>query len=299
MDILNFFKMLLPKFSKSRVLEDARITLSSLETVAIPSYVAADTGLKSKKFKSKQIDAYTKLLQRNVKIKNGDNIVTIILRSLEKVQANLRILSDKANEEFEDEIVVAGITILKLNIIKLINIYSFTVQYSLKFLNYIYILETAELNADDRYVKDSLSAGDIKWLEDNFLNFCLSMNVATKSDKEFVSTLDSIPDIALGTSPDATVATLGGLSKVDPFGTSTMRGFTGSPIYSVRMMIAQYQAFKYKEAKETKTMLELRLLNLQKALDKSPDAALEKEINYTQSRVDNLNAELRQMEGVV
>jgi hypothetical protein len=63
------------------------------------------------------------------------------------------------------------------------------------------------------------------------------------------------------------------------------------------MIVAEYQVARYKEKKELKSILELRLLNLKKTIDGSGDAALEKEINYTQSRIDKLNEQLRKAEG--
>ena len=76
-------------------------------------------------------------------------------------------------------------------------------------------------------------------------------------------------------------------------------GFTtvsSNPIYHLRLLVAEAQANRYKEASELKQVLELRILNLAKANQNSPDAHLQKEILYTQSRVDAATAKMREYE---
>lgn len=296
MKIINFIKSLLPRFKSDRVVEDARITEAELNNIAIPSYQDAENGLKTKDFKSKQVQEYTKLIKRNLKSNNSDNIITVILNALENVSKNHKHLQKMVENDFEEEVLIDGITVLKLNVIRILGLNAFCSTYALKLLNYIYVLETQELNADDRYVKDSLSAGDIAWLDKHFLDFCFALNVCSRDEKAFTKVLDSIPDVVLGVDPEAALATLGD-SKTDPFNTGMVAGFNGSPIYFVRLIVAEYQANRYKEKKELKTILELRLLNMKRNQDKKFDAALEKEILYTQARIDSLSDYIRKAEG--
>lgn len=296
MSFVTYLKSFLPQFSKDRVSELARINQSELDTLVIPSYKEAEVGLSVRDFKSKTIKDFTKTYSQNVGSDRTDNIVTSIRKAMERISKNNLLISEKTDDTFETEVVIAGVTVLKANLIRLLELNSFVARYSMRFLNYLYILETEAVNADPRYTKDSLSMGEIVWLEQNFLDFCFAVRCLSKSDKEMSKIIDSIPDLVLGDNPEVIVSTIGE-NKVDPFNTKNVSGFTSSPIFHVRLIVAQYQANRFKEQKELKTILELRLLNLRKSQDGKPDAALEKEITYIQSRVDRLSEDLRKAEG--
>lgn len=296
MSFITYIKSFLPQFSKDRVAELARINQTEIDTLVIPSYKEAEAGLKTRDFKSKSIKDFSNTFKQNVGIASGDNIVTAIRKAMENVSKNNKYISDKTEETFESEVVIAGVTVLKANLIRLLELNSFLTRYSMRFLNYLYILETEAVNADPRYTKDSLSMGEIAWLEKSFLDFCFALRVCSKSDKEVTKLIANIPDVVLGEGAEAVIQTLGE-SKVDPFNTKSLSGFTNSPIFHVRLIVAQYQANRYKEQKELKKILELRLLNLQNSQAGNPSAATEKEINYIQSRVDRISEDLRQAEG--
>lgn len=296
MDIISFLKNLLPRFGKDRLVEDARITESEIETTVLPAYADAEKSLMRHKFKSKQIVDLYEVLQRNIKIKSSDNIVSVVLDAMEKVLKNHKMLQSKIEDGFEDHVIIEGITVVRLTMIRLLEFNSFLSRFSLKLLNYVYILETAEVSGEENYVGKQLSPGEIKWIEDNFLNFVLILKICSKMEGNFQETLESIPDINLSENPDAIVSAIGE-NRLDPFGTKMLVGFSGSPIYHIGLLVAEYQANRYKEKKELKTVLELRLLNLSRTLDKKPDASIEKQIQYVQGRIDRIDEYLREAEG--
>ena len=162
-------------------------------------------------------------------------------------------------------------------------------------LNYVYIHETAAITKDEFYIKDNMSKGMINYIEDNFPQFCELIGIVGVDEKKINTILEDIPDIAFGTDPEATVTTLGE-KVVNPIGVLNFGPATSNPIYHIRLIYAEYQANRYKENVDLKRVLELRLLNLEKAYSKNPDAKLEKEIQYTQSRVDKLTNTIRQAE---
>lgn len=297
MNFIAYIKSLLPRFSKDRLTEEARITLAELEGMAIPSYKAAVEGLSSKSFTSKEINEMEKTFKRMVKTSSRENLVGSVFIALETLLKNHKFIQDNIEKNFEEEVIVSGISVLKVNLIRLLEFHTFCTRYSLKLLNYIYILETQEVSGNDRYTKDSLSPADITWIKNHFFDFCTAMSIVTKSEKDLSNTVEKIPDISLAEGAEAVLASVGD-DKSDPLNTRLVAGFTNNPIFHFRLIVAEYQANRYKEKKELKTILELRLLNLQKNMEKNPDAALEKEIEYTQSRVDKLNHYILQAEGV-
>lgn len=293
-NLFDYVKSLLPKFGKDKVAELIRQTQAELSNYVIPSYREAENTLARRKFISPKVEAFHQSLKRNIFIKDGDNIVTALRKALEQTLKNNQVLETHIGDTFEDEIVVAGLTILKVNLLQIIETTSFVSRYATKFLNYLYIVEKAALSNDDNYIYSQLSKGEVEWLENRFLDFCFSLSILTKSEKDLIQTMVSIPDVAVNENASAISGVLG--SKVDPFGFKRLSGFTNNPIMHVRLMVAQYQANRYKEQKETHTLLKLRLIDLKNKYENNPSAQLERQIEYNQMRVDRLSNQIREAE---
>lgn len=293
-NLFDYVKSLLPKFGKDKVSELVRQTQSELTSYVIPSYREAENSLSRRKFVSPKVDAFHQTLKRNIHVKDGDNIVTALRKALEQVLKNNQIIEIHIGETFEDEVVVAGITVLKVNLLQLIETTSFISRYATKFLNYVYIVEKASLSNDDNYILSQLSKGEVEWLEKRYLDFCFSLSILTKSEKEVLAAIASIPDVSISENSAAINSVLG--NKADPLGLKRLSGFTNNPIMHVRLLVAQYQANRYKEQKETNTILKLRLIDLRNTFDKTPSAKVEQEIEYMQRRIDKLSNEIREAE---
>jgi hypothetical protein len=70
-----------------------------------------------------------------------------------------------------------------------------------------------------------------------------------------------------------------------------------NPIYHIGLIVAEYQSNKYKENKELKSNLELRLMNLVSIRDTGQaDPGVEREIEMVQSRIDKLSESIRKQE---
>lgn len=295
--LFDYLKSLLPKFGKDKVAELARQTQNELTSFVIPSYIEAEKGLGARAFKAPKILELTNILKRNVKVdKPNDNIISIIRKKLEQISKNNQIIESHIVESLEDDVVIAGVTILKVNLLRLIETTNFVARYSSKLLNYIYILETAAVGGDMRYIQDSLSKGEIIWLEERFLDYAVALGILSRTDREISSILNSLPEaIVEDSSSNAALATIGE-TKFDPFGFRRLSGFTYSPIFHFRLIAANYQANKYKEQKELKTVLQLRLLNLKNSQTGTPNPKLEREIEYVQRRIDRISDDIRRAE---
>ena len=294
--LFDYIKSLLPKFGRDKVLELSRQTQSELNGFVVPSYVEAEKGIGSRNFSSVKIQEMTTVLKRNIKTdRPTDNIITIIRKSLEQISKNIQIVETYVGDSLEDEIVIAGVTVMKINLLRLIETTSFVTRYSGKLLNYIYILETAAVGGDTKYVEGSLSKGEILWLEERYLDYVIALAILSKNDKIVTSILKSLPEVAITEESTAAASTLGD-TAIDPFGFKRLSNFTNNPIMHVGLIVAQYQAARYKEAKETKTILQLRLLNLKQQEKNTPNPKLEKEIEYIQRRVDRISDDIRKAE---
>ena len=307
MSILTYIRNLLPSFKKDRVMEDARIIRTELETVSIPSYKEAEKVFASWTFKSKQMQDFIKIFNRNIKSSTAfghkDNIVVSIRKGLEAMLSSHELVEEKLQKYLEEDVVADGITCLKANLIQCLEGISFVSSYSYKFLNYVYVLETAEQSEGDSnsYIKSNFSPVELEYLESNFVPFCLAFGALTKTKVEFEKIIDKIPDIVVTPSNSEAIGSTIDNDKLSPFASNGLIQGPGTsvfsnPIYHFALMVAEYQANKYKVSKETKKVLELRLLNLELINQKNPDAKLQKEIEYIQSRIQGLDYKIKKME---
>lgn len=307
MNIISYLKSLLPSFKKDRVLEDARIVKTELETVSIVSYQEAEKVFTGWTFKSKQMQDYIKIFNRNFKSSSGfgskDNIVTSIRKALEKLLETHGVVEDKLQTHLEDVVAAEGITCLKANLLQMLEGISFISKFSYKFLNYIYIVETSAQSEGNEveYIKNNLSPSDIAYIENSFVHFVILLATLSKSRQEVEKVIEKIPDIVITSlNADAINSTISQdkLNPLSPHGLIQSNSSTvfNNPIYHVGLMVAEWQANRYKLSKETKKVLELRLLNLQLINQKNPDAKLEKEIEYIQSRIQGLDYKIKKME---
>lgn len=296
MKILEYFKSLVASFKRNTLMEDSRIVSTELKTKAIPVYTEAARKFRgSGKFESNECRDFEKRYFSFSGKDNSKGMIESILGKLKLMQKILEITSGIVEHKFEDTTLVNGLTVLKVNVIKVLDSAGFISRYSLHLLNAVYIYETAFLTGDKNYVEDHLSKGQIKWLNDNFMSFAKLIDAIGIDEADFEKVMTDIPDVSFSADPEAVTGALGE-QTVNPLGLLSFSPTSNNPIYHIRLMIAEYQANRYKESTELKTVLELRLLNLEKANAKNPDVKLEQEIAYTQSRIDRITTAIRDAE---
>lgn len=298
MSLTTYIGSLLPKFGRNRVIEDLRITRTELETVAIASYHESLKTMSTWDFKSEEAKGLVNIFNRNIKTSKADNMIVSIFKGLEKLKDILDVTEDRVEKIMEETVISEGITCLKANLIKTIEISGFVSRYSVKLLNYLYVVETAALKADTRYIRDNYSPAELMMIEKSFTDFAIAFGVVTRTKQEFSKMLDDIPDVIITSGSSELVASALDHNKIDPL---RLSGFNPSstsfnPIYHIGIMVAEWQANRYKESKELKKVLELRLLNLQLIEEKAPNAKLEEEIAYVQSRIQGLDYKIQKME---
>ena len=296
MQILNYVKSLLSHFNKERVQEDINICRNEMQNTTIVMYQNAEGALKN--LQSKEAKEFEKQWFTYVKNAKRGSLVSSIHGKLEECLPTLDMLDKLAEARFEDEIMTAGMTISKATSLRLVEVAGFISTYALRFLNYVYVLETTAVTGQAGYVGQNLTPGEITMIKNHFPEFCLAIAAFAREPKSVEKTLDSIPEILVSERGESALKVFGE-AKVDPLGVFRVKGFTYNPIYHVGLLVAEMQANRYKRAKELKSVLELRLLNLQQQQSGSADATLDREIEIIQSRIDSLDEKIRKAEGSV
>ena len=86
-----------------------------------------------------------------------------------------------------------------------------------------------------------------------------------------------------------------GASRVDPMNFGLIP-IVLNPIYHVRMMIADWQVNRFKAADEERKLLEFKLLKMKMTDGGKRDANVDRQIEYTEGRLQKLNYKLMEME---
>lgn len=293
--IQNFLQNLLPKFGKDRLDEDLRITVGTIENSVLPAYKNAIPTFNIG-FTSSVLLSLEKDFGKYSKVKKSSSLVKTIYEGMENSLDFMKGIQKVLDTQFDESIVADSLTGLKANTIQCLETASFISTYSLKFLNFIYVHEAAELNKDDSYITDQMSAGDIKYIINNFEAFSKGFAIISGNSKTIEKTLSDIPDVVVNSDNVQSMSAMLGSTKLDPLGFSSVVGFTKSPIYRLRMIVAEIQVKRYNQNKELKAILECRQLHLDSIKDGTDNPVVQKEINVIRSRLDRINAEIRSFE---
>lgn len=295
MKISNYIQSLLPSFSKDRVLEDCRMTRTEIKEITLPMYDSATTLLKGYKFKSDTLKGDVITFNRLVK-GNGNDLIVGIQKGLKAALENLDEIEALCDKIYNEDVAGLGLTYMKANLLQFTECLSFVSRYSRKYLRWVYVVETAENIEDEVDLTDSMMPAEIEWLRANFVNFCSALNVVSLPTTKVTKALNEIPDVVVTEENAKTLPATLGESKIDPFAMGLIP-IALNPIYHIGLFVAEWQANRYKAAKEEKKLVELRYLNLKRVLDGKRDARIEKEIEVVERRLNDLNYKIAKMEG--
>ena len=304
MKALSFLNSLLPSFGKQTVLEDIRQTRNVLMSVTIPSYENAMRLFGTRKLANATLQKDWESFRRQVKGAQGANTIAAIEKTFKSMLSTLELVEKLVEKDYADDIEGTGVTYYKAAVLQMLESIGFAADYSLKYLNYVIIVETSEIYPGDddedeaKEVADvagALTPAELRFINERFNDFCTIMATLSKPTDKIKIDFEAIPDITITATGDSVITSTVGQAKTDPFA----HGFIPiamNPIYHIRMRVADWQHNRYEMAKAEKQILELRKLKMEKALAGKKDAALEQQIEYTQKRIDNLNIQIRKVE---
>ena len=293
MKALAFVKSLLPNFSKDHVVEDARITRGELTEATIPAYKNAVLSLKGYDYKSAEIKEMFKLFNRNVA--GSKDVIGTILEGLGETVENLEVVEKQIVKTYADEIATAGMSYRKANLLQFVELSSFVSKYARKFVFYIFVVESSQFAENGLEASESMSLAEVTWIKENFMNFVTAFNAVTMRRDKVLKSIEDIPDIVITDDNEDTLSQGGGAARIDPFSMRFIPTWL-NPFYHLGMHFAEWQANRYKVAKEELACLQLRRLHLEKLKTGKTDPALEKQIAHMESRIQGLNYKISELE---
>lgn len=301
LNIVTFFKKMLPTFKKNDIVEDMEVSIEYLETVAVPAYRSLDSNYTNNYFNSTEAKKAIEEFYKNLHFKK--NTVKLTKKNfgkdmgdlLENSVQNAKYLAKRIDDIVNDAVVSQALTIYHGVLLRSVAHYSFLSKFSTDLLNYLYTNEM--IYGDNIIDKDAeLNKAQIKNIKDNNWVFAKLMSFYGLPHESFIKSLENIPnELAEPSKLDETVS-IYNAANYEPL-ESLPVGFAGSPIYSIRLMFAQWEADRYRELKDKKKLLELRYLYLQMQKEKGQgDVVIEKEISYLQKRLTDIDYKIAKIE---
>lgn len=298
MFIMEFVKKLLPRLDKDEVLNDISITKVELSGTVLPAYQAARLCFKPKGLKSNEVKELQKVFLRNLKIssyRRQENFIADIAECLPMLIQNLDYVEEECEKLFNADIIRDGLTAKKAMLIRSADQIAFMSRYMVDLLNLIYTLEAKAVSSELTSGFEGAEKVSRSVMQ-NIAAFGTLMSAYAVEPKSFEKSYISVPDVVINEETSDKVAGVYDKSELDPFDSSFLSNFVGSPIYHTRMLFAEWQANRYRNFDDTKKMLELRLTHLRMMYEDKSSPGLEKEIAYVQKRVDDLAYKMAKME---
>jgi len=293
---LNIFRKKLPDtIERDRVLEELRTAEGHLLETTLPAYEAvADVGVEPMSKVVLAVDSeINRMMESSVRSRNT---VVRIHDGLDKaVRANIHYLESYVSKNFNDKLLADGITFVNANVLQLVEMTSFVIHYARRYLDFVLTMESIALDPDSISTADSITPGEIEWIQSNATNFAIAFNCVTRERHSVEKALDSIPEISIVEGNEDTLARTMGISKIDPFNLRLVP-LAVHPFYILGMWWVEVEAERRKVAIEELKRIQARKLHLENLKMGASDPRIEKEIIGITARIQTLNARIRRIE---
>lgn len=292
MEILKFVNALVPSLERAKILEDISITESELAEQTIPAYRST---VDAKPFGNGLRDNWTRDFQKDwnnsIQLKKrGDNYVEDIYVILQELPARLEWVRKQITDHFSEDLSTRGITFPKANLLALLQAMGFAVKYSRKLLLATYGYEMPHTKGVLK--GQAFSKAELKMLDQQAMDFIRVMAILSRQD--LAKRVDDVPEVLVDvTDANGAVETHG--AQLDPLALGFLP-YRWNPIYHIRLKIAEWQHSRTEAAKAERQAIELRLIALRNAKNGQNNPSVEKQIEYYDELLKDLNHKIAKME---
>lgn len=294
MKFKDFVSKLVSIFNKDTIIEDIRVTRGELEKLQVSYSFAADLA-RNWKFKDKTIAEMVSEFKKSVSGPDNGNPITHISKHLKIVQENLNTAEQLVQANLAGQVSSVGLTYKQAAVLQYVNAIYLVSKYARKWLNMMFTYEAALYEDSGTVIEESITKAEREWLMASFPDFLVAYNSSIGDAATVLKKLNEVPEITVSESNESTLNSTVGIHKLDPM-KSGLIATKYNPIYFVRMVIAEWQVARFNEAKEELRLIELRLQLMKELQAKRPNAKLEKAIQAAESRVQDMQAKVAELE---
>lgn len=308
LNLTSFIKALPISYGKSDIETDMEASLENVPFIlenwtklsALAELENGDAMFHSKEAKD-LVEEFWKVFGKSkpkIKLNKRKGLTNSICLLFENVRVNGEWLLGEISGGLNDVVMSQALNTFNANLMRSVPHFSFLTKYAMDLLNYLYIKETEyagiELESDAKMKKVQE-----KFVTDNMDNFAKLIAVYGDEPKHFEKTMNTITRFKVPQDRIEEIVETHKGSNIDLFD-NLPSGFVGSPIYSIRLIFAEWSANRHKRNKDLRKLLELRLLHYKLAREQgNGDVNTEKEIAYLSKRIESLDYTIaKQEEGV-
>lgn len=297
--LIGFVKKMVPFIGKSSIEEDLNMKIKSFDECVNMAYSSYASSLGENFVSPVNVALNNKFYKLNKLPKAGPkNFIYQIKSNLTNFRTNLSTIKELVKTSLETNTATGFAPVKKAAILKAVSEMTACVRYLLPLLMYIVDCEMVARSRNNNWKPLLIQE---KKIANSFDAFIASMNTYCVEPSEFKKAFNELPDLNV----DENNAELGdiisnkkSMNLLDT-GDIKLRGFLGNPIYHLKMNAVENQVEDYKCNQEMKKCLELKVMWLTEEFKNNPDPDIEKEIEYLNNNIQELQYDIDQMEEMV
>lgn len=288
-------------FNKSDVSDEIEANIDMLNNIVMPNTVLCASKFKDGVWASVEADEFDKFISKNIKLSGRYNtFFDVFVKILDDTKVKLLITRDILTNSDTDEIAREAISARDFNILRIVEVSRFVIDYIRK-TNYLMVTaeDAAVASGDKGLVKTGYGTANdyvVEHLTKTIGVFLETSKLMLMSEKEFASNWNKIAEVQLSPTTVDAIAVVNGDAKIDPFGTKNF-----SVNYLPTLIFGEFAATntlkRYDEAVAERMAVEHLIRRIERKKAEQPDnASLDTQIEYHRGRIDKLSAEIERIE---
>ncbi len=246
-------------------------------------------------FSSEVYSLYDEAIRNGVQTNIRGNMFVIIKTALEASVQTLSLVDKFVASDFKTETSAVALTLTKANVLQLLDTITLVSTYSRSLMDTVLLAEENRLIGEGRRELEGATEGEIQYLAQARDAFIRGLNIVLTPADRIEDKFKDIPEVVVSEIRSAAVTSVHGNDKLDPlrFGLFESKA---DPIWLIGNAWIDYQYRRYQEAKETASVIDLRIERIRNILDKKPDPTLAKVLEKREGQRDVLRGKIRKME---
>lgn len=271
---------------RDEVISSLDSVIQDLGTKVLPIVVTASAAFKTVKLKSPEAIGFDERYRSEFKLSKNDNSFSDLRNRLQQVSKNLEYMRTAILKTLPETVSSTNIDYRSATLMQMVDNASFMMRFVRRFVETTTIYETQARGIYEDYQKKNLTKGEAQWVENRFPMFLTVFATFSEPTAAFSKSFENVPNVKVDTESDHDLKLFGQV-KMDPF----RLGFIPvslNPFFHIGKWIAEFQAWRYKEAQEDLMRIQQRILLLEEADKGKANPKIEKEIEILRDKAEGL-----------
>lgn len=288
--IIEYIKKLVPLCERREMLLALKGLRDEHNDTLMPVIAEIREQLTDHQFTSKLYKDYEIRLRRHINYNQPP--ITLLLRSIENLQALFPFIEKEINENFGPQVATASMSYDSVNVLRFLDSVAFYIRYSRKFLLRVVAEEATAVGG----TRQDLVRGELEYLDENLDNFCGLFPSMIKSEGELRQVFRKVSTAVVDEATSDLAFKSLGSEKIDPL---KLANFSPQKnwLMSLGKMYAEWQVARYRSGKEDLAALQMRLQEMRELVaGGKASPAVQVAVKRLEERISKLDAKLAKVE---